>query len=202
MWSWHRGDYLIPKIDRWAFYETVAILPVEDCDDIMRITMFEIQGNMCKNYKAITKNGLEDLCGFCKHNIDRFIDPKLICSYKPDVKMSMYGWHEDDINALTNSMELPIYAILPQPDRSKLDIKRMSFSPGRIIQNMRWLHENADTFFLAHKNDAAMNFYTSRTMTTRPNNIDVWKTKIKFTYKKLQAMNQAELKKKMSVMAI
>lgn len=202
MWSYFRGDFIIPLITSWPAYDGNGVLPIEPHKNFYRLKMHSIQGNLCRNFKAISNGGdIEDLCMFCKHSIDRFVNPDKICKFSYDKgRTTYYGWNEDDLGLIANTLEIPALALMPNPS-NKPELKYLTFNIRRIITNlnaMLWNYEH----YASVKDDVSVNYFATRTTTIRAHSKDAWFYKIKRLLTKLEALDEGKIYKRMCTLDV
>lgn len=202
MWSYFRGDFIIPLITSWPAYDGNGVLPIEPNPKFFRLKMHGIQGNLCKKFKAITNGGnIEDLCLFCKHSIDRFVNPDKVCKFSYDKgRSTYYGWNEDDLGLLAGTTEIPALAMAPNIS-TKPNLKNMEFNIRRIIVNLRKMLWNYELWH-AIKDDVSLNYYATRTTTVRAHSQDACMYKMKALLAKLERLNEGEIHKLMATLDI
>ena len=202
MWSYFRGDFIIPLITSWPEYDGNGVLPIEPHENFFRLKMHGVQGNLCKRFKAISTGGqVDDLCTFCKHSIARFINPNKVCKFSYDKnKTSYYGWNEDDLGLLVGTLEIPVLAIAPNPD-IKPELKKLRFNLKRIIHNLRHMLWNYPHYATV-KDDVSVNYYATRTTTIRAHSKDSWFYKIKLLLTKLENLDESTFQKRIQTLDI
>lgn len=202
MWSFYRGDYIIPAITEWKGYDGDGILPIEPHETFFRIKQHEIQGNSCRMFKAITPGGqLEDLCCFCKHGIERSVRTNMTCKFAYDKnKETHYGWDEDDLGLLVGTIEIPAVALLPEPEAPPV-LSNFSFKVGRILENVKKLIDDK-SYFMRNKGNVHVNYYATRTTTIRPHSKEAWDAKLRVLAKRLAQYNRSDIKHRMTTLEI
>lgn len=197
MWSYFRGELVIPLITSWPAYDGDGVLPVQPYDNFYRIRLHGVKGNTCQRCKALTSEGvIEDLCAFCTYSMKKFLKPSLVCSFKYDKdRKNRYGWNDDDLQQIYPTLEIPAIAMLPSI-RHAPKLESLSFDVRRIISNLREMVGNR-LHYMSVKSDSSVNFYATRTMMTRAHSEEAWHQKNKKLLIKLLSMDINEIQKLM-----
>ena len=194
MWSWYANKYVIPDIKKIK-YDGIRDLPLErkPKGNVLNIVQNNIGRNMCESCFVITKTGFDPLCMVCKNAILKSVSTdKNPCTFaKENIK---FGWDNESIQEIIlSTIEVPIYAILKNFDTpvNHIDDSKINFDLSLIIGNIHRIRKQNNGimgFYMDHRDDVCMNYFSSRTLSPRVNSHEDWINRFNVFTKKIDKL--------------